>query len=253
MEQLSNSITPKLEKFNKIKVIIGPRSSGKSRKARELTKDKFICYFDGRKLNTKTPFMLRHLTENTEIILVEDIPSSKKFTEIFAWFCKQTLTINRPGRESFTIPRPEVILVCDFESSEFDDEFLKRRIDVIDIGLPENQYSDNVKSYYQIQAENELERKMGTIRKTVDELKKLSGDDCSLLIKIDGRFYYKHTLKRVLTAWSIAGAKLFSPEHLLDFQAHYTILSERGKNPEVCVLSISKLVIDTDKLGADSK
>jgi len=141
--------------MEKIKVFIGPPASGKSRKARELAEGRNVFWkFPKSDNSVFTPFMLYGLDKDTEIIIIEEIQSKKKLETLIYEFFNDKLVINIPRRTFFEIPRPEIILICDFDSYIPKEESIKRRIEITDFGKPENQYTDNIKSEAQIEMDN---------------------------------------------------------------------------------------------------
>lgn len=53
----------------------------------------------------------------------------------------------------------------------------------------------------------------------------------AIAIKIGNRFFYRTTAKRVLTAWSLAGAMLFMPDNEHKISAAEDTIIKRGYTP----------------------
>jgi len=142
---------------SKIIVIIGPQASGKSRKAREMVNAKQHVYFDFKyKRPFLRPFTFSDVTENTESIVIDEISTRNQLYNLVLSLSENTLNIDRPCKPNIEIPRPEIILVCDFETISICDKSFNESITIIDMGLEENKYSDNIISYFQLQEEKEV-------------------------------------------------------------------------------------------------
>ena len=56
----------------------------------------------------------------------------------------------------------------------------------------------------------------------------------AIVLMVNDRYYYKHTKKRISTAWCLAGAKLFMPHVNLNIilQEAESELKSKGYNPK---------------------
>lgn len=69
----------------------------------------------------------------------------------------------------------------------------------------------------------------------------MDGTKQAIVLKVGDRFYNKHTNKRVTTAWSLAGAKLFLDGTGLAIQEAEIVLKKKGYTP---IRAIIQIVLD---------
>lgn len=115
-------------------IIIGPRCSGKTRRALEIIKSYppintlWMCFRNRR--YEKDMFLFSDCTQTTEIILFDDIQKSKVLTFV-STLVKNGVCVRKKGVHDFII-FPKFIITCDESITESDiPESLLRDFDVV--------------------------------------------------------------------------------------------------------------------------
>lgn len=125
--------------MNKVKIIIGPKGSGKTLKAKELSEGLKTQWIGGRSFNFKNPtnFEFSFLEQDVECVIIDDIDKKDfVFERIFQY--AEGIYVEKQGKEGFSI-QPKFILVFDnmkrFETA-MKGESIKRRVEIIALREP---------------------------------------------------------------------------------------------------------------------
>lgn len=102
--------------MGKVTIIIGAVASGKTMKAKEMTATKKMVWLD--RLNFEDPFLFESITPDTEVIVMDELCSKKNLSEIKLLITTPLLMVNRKGKSSFTVERPEIIIVSNYLKKE---------------------------------------------------------------------------------------------------------------------------------------
>jgi hypothetical protein len=108
--------TPALNAMpEKIDVFFGPAESGKTRRAHELYDGKNAAWFDGRnKRLFKNPSPFANVTDETEVIIIDDLPLTMLQEAIFTLSVHE-LVINAKMKKPFSIPRPKIVITVEHD------------------------------------------------------------------------------------------------------------------------------------------
>jgi AAA+ ATPase superfamily predicted ATPase len=106
--------------MEKITIIHGPARSGKSRLAKDIAESKNTLWISGRSyFKSRSNFRLQELTEETELIVIDDIPE-KSILQAMAEFSGRTIMYFKKGNPSFfDIPKPKMIFIVDSDKFKF--------------------------------------------------------------------------------------------------------------------------------------
>lgn len=123
----------------KIKVLVGPKGSGKTSYAKQITSGHENVWMDGRSPERDFfgKFIYSGVTPATKHIIVDSIPSEKALEHILPTFFNQLIIVNRKGKSPFEMPRPDTILICDFDKYVPLESSVIARIEIIDFGKKE--------------------------------------------------------------------------------------------------------------------
>jgi hypothetical protein len=98
-------------------IITGPQASGKTTKAREIAsqfpKENVVWLFARDKRHYSSPFAFSDCTENTQLIIVEEIMKARD-VEFFFNCISEGVWVNKRGKNPFII-NPQIVLVCQSE------------------------------------------------------------------------------------------------------------------------------------------
>lgn len=130
--------------MNKATIIYGPARSGKSALATGLAKaykNPVRIYTKDRKPN-ENPWFFDRVTENTDVIIVEDFNDIKNWDRWFT-IIDGDITVNRKGKHPFTMPTPKLIFVTN-DKPKLTGVSFTRRCDFVE--CTPFKYSDTVVS-----------------------------------------------------------------------------------------------------------
>lgn len=122
--------------MQKITLIIGPRESGKSFLAHNIESIfKNPVLYSGRGFDSDSSFVFSEVDEETDLIIIDDIPKNEVENKILCLF-PSTIIINKRFAEIIEIARPKIIVTCELTMEElskfnFGPSFY-RRVDIID-------------------------------------------------------------------------------------------------------------------------
>jgi hypothetical protein len=111
------------------KIIIGETESGKSFLASNIALgyDNPVTYY--RTTLLRESFRFNDVHENTDLIIVDDIPVSK-ILEVAAIFTKD-LIVERQGKNKMTIKCPRVILIVDTDSNDWVSKWVSIKYNIL--------------------------------------------------------------------------------------------------------------------------
>lgn len=106
--------------MEKITIIYGPAQSGKTRLASDIAKGKNALWLNGRNyFKSRSNFKLQELTEETELIIIEDIPQNFALQSMYEFADRSILYFKRGHASLFEIQRPKMIFVLDVAEFKF--------------------------------------------------------------------------------------------------------------------------------------
>lgn len=99
--------------MKKILVYFGPPLSGKSMAAKKAADGKQTLWLNGYRVNpTEKNFLFLDARMDTELIVVDDVYNAHNLKGFIKLFYVGHLFVARRGKPSFSMPRPDVILIC---------------------------------------------------------------------------------------------------------------------------------------------
>jgi hypothetical protein len=99
--------------MQKIQIFVGPMESGKTFRAREITKGYETVWINGFRTNPfDHPTLLSVVGKETKYIVVEDIYGAENLKFWFLELREEKLIISRNTDAPLAIDRPEIILIC---------------------------------------------------------------------------------------------------------------------------------------------
>lgn len=104
--------------MKKITIITGNQATGKTTKAKELTASRKTVWLN--RLNLDDPFLFQSITPETEVIVMDGLAGKKNLSEIKMLIATPMLMVNRQGKMSMEVERPQIIIVSnDFKKDDF--------------------------------------------------------------------------------------------------------------------------------------
>lgn len=105
--------------MEKITIIYGPAGAGKSRLARDISRNKKAVWLCGQcKKFNDDPFIFSKVDKTTEYIIIDDIPK-KNILSAMALFSPMQIIINKRYESPYTISIPKVVLILDVSEYKF--------------------------------------------------------------------------------------------------------------------------------------
>ena len=71
--------------------------------------------------------------------------------------------------------------------------------------------------------------------------------ETALVIRVGERYFNSYKKKRILTDWSLAGAKLFRPTDTIDIEKAEKILQAKGYKTERKILTITEYFLQKNQ------
>ena len=105
--------------MKKITIIYGPERTGKTRLAKDISRDKYTVWLCGQcnKFNDD-PFIFSKVDKTTEYIIIDDI-HKRNILSAMALFSPMEININKRYESSYTISIPKVLLILDVSEFKF--------------------------------------------------------------------------------------------------------------------------------------
>lgn len=104
--------------MKKVTIITGAAASGKTTKAGELTASRKTIWLD--RLDLDDPFLFQSVTPETEVIVMDGLAGKKSLSQIKMLITTPMVMVNRKGKMSIEVERPEIIIVSnDLKKDDF--------------------------------------------------------------------------------------------------------------------------------------
>jgi len=96
--------------MKKVTIITGPLRSGKSRKAKELSKDKKTVWLTLGFTNLQDPFAFSDVDKDTECVVFDDLTRKQDIDYILSI---DNIKVNKKGQNPISIAMPEIIICAE--------------------------------------------------------------------------------------------------------------------------------------------